>query len=72
MLNPTVAQKSAWKATASTFALALAVAVLGGAADFFMNTGLLQTLLDEKLWIVIPVLNFVGQWVRDYVKHASA
>ena len=49
---------------------AVAGAVLGAAADFLLNTEILRTVFDVKLWILIPAVNFVGQALKDYIKHA--
>lgn len=61
--------KSLWKAGVSTFVLALSAAVLLGAADFFLDARLLATVFEGKWVILIPVFNFVGQALKDWVKH---
>lgn len=72
MLNKNVAQKSAVKTVWTSFAMALAVAVLGGAAQFLTDTQVLTSILSAEpvLLVLVPLFAVVGQFVKDYIKHA--
>lgn len=71
-LNPTVAGKSAWKSVVTTFFMGLGVAILGAAAQFFTDTDVLSGILgsDPRLLILIPIFGMIGQFLKDYIKHA--
>jgi len=66
-----VAKKSATKTILTSLVVALSVAVLGGAAEFFTQTDVLSSILgaDTKLLILVPIFGMLGNWLKDYLKH---
>jgi hypothetical protein len=72
MLNKTVAAKSAWKTVVTTFFMSLGVAILGTAAEFLSDADVLSGIFgaDPKLLVLVPIFGMLGQFLKDYIKHA--
>ena len=68
-----VAKKSAWKAVVTALAMSLGVAVLGAAADFLGDAGVLSGIFsaDPKLLVLVPIFAMAGQALKDWIKHVQ-